>query len=396
MLFNLYFRFLYNGGIDEYEDDSEYAPSGCVSFLTIHQSKGMEFPVVVVGSLGNLPRSRNDAVMDMIAAKYHKRPPYEPIDKTKFFDFWRLYYTAFSRAQDLLVLTANETGREPSLYFREVYPELPSYTAEGFNIGDFTFKEVKDVNIKETYSFTSHISVYETCSLQYKFFRELGFTPIRVSATLFGQVVHQTIEDIHRAALRKEAHLITEDNVRQWLMTNYTTLSKNEHSYLGQPQLEAAIGQVNRYVDRQHGDWSRIQEAEVEVSLLKPDYIIKGTIDLIQGEGGTVELVDFKSEKKPDIFRDREKIEHYKKQLQVYAHLVEEKTGHTVSKLHVYYTGEESGNPQITFPSVKSDIQATIQEFDGIVHKIKRKDFCTKARDQKVCDNCDFRFYCKK
>jgi DNA helicase-2/ATP-dependent DNA helicase PcrA len=232
--------------------------------------------------------------------------------------------------------------------------------------------------------------------LQYKFFRELGFTPIRVSATLFGQVIHQTIEDIHRAALRKEAHLITEDNVRQWLMTNYTTLSRNEHSYLGQPQIEAAIGQVNRYVDRQHGDWSRIQEAEVEVSLLKPDYIIKGTIDLIQGEGGTVELVDFKSEKKPDIFRDREKIEHYKKQLQVYAHLVEEKTGHTVSKLHVYYTGEESGNPQITFPSVKADIQATIQGFDAIVQKIKKKDFCTKSKDQNLCNNCDFRFYCKK
>ena len=47
-LFNLYLRLLYDGGITEYEDDSEYAPSGCVSFLTIHQSKGMEFPVVVV------------------------------------------------------------------------------------------------------------------------------------------------------------------------------------------------------------------------------------------------------------------------------------------------------------------------------------------------------------
>lgn len=43
-LFNLYLRLLYDGGISEYEDDSEYAPSGCVSFLTIHQSKGMEVP----------------------------------------------------------------------------------------------------------------------------------------------------------------------------------------------------------------------------------------------------------------------------------------------------------------------------------------------------------------
>ena len=47
-LFNLYFRLLFDGGIAEYEDDSEYAPSGCVSFMTIHQSKGMEFPIVVV------------------------------------------------------------------------------------------------------------------------------------------------------------------------------------------------------------------------------------------------------------------------------------------------------------------------------------------------------------
>ena len=31
--FNMYMRFLFNGGIGEYEDDSEYAPSGCVSFL---------------------------------------------------------------------------------------------------------------------------------------------------------------------------------------------------------------------------------------------------------------------------------------------------------------------------------------------------------------------------
>lgn len=55
--FNMYFRFLFDGGITEYEDDSEYAPSGCVSFMTIHQSKGMEFPMVIVDSLNGTPRS---------------------------------------------------------------------------------------------------------------------------------------------------------------------------------------------------------------------------------------------------------------------------------------------------------------------------------------------------
>ena len=57
----------------------------------------------------------------------------------KFFDFWRLYYTAFSRAQDLLVLTCNENSRTPSLYFRELYDELPSIESSAFDLNEFTF-----------------------------------------------------------------------------------------------------------------------------------------------------------------------------------------------------------------------------------------------------------------
>ena len=47
-------------------------------------------------------------------------------------------------------------------------------------------------------------------------------------------------------------------------------------------------------------NWDTIKDAEVDVSLVKPDYIIEGKIDLIKGAGNTVELVDFKSEKKAD------------------------------------------------------------------------------------------------
>ena len=321
---------------------------------------------------------------------------FETREDIKFFDFWRLYYTAFSRAQDLLVLTSNEGYRDPSTCFRKVYQKLPDYTSPTFDPDAFSFKEVKSVNLKETLSFTSHISVYEQCPLQYKFFKELGFTPVRVSATLFGQIVHQTIEDIHKAALRGETQLITRNNIRQWLWANYTTLSKNEHAYLGTSQIDAAIRQVNRYVDRQRGDWSRVQEAEVEVSLLKPDYILKGQIDLVRGKGDTVELVDFKSEKKPDLTVYNERLEHYKKQLQVYAHLVEQKTGQKVTGLHLYYTGDETGDPHVSFPVAKSDVNATIAEFDSIAHKIINKEFCAKSNNKTVCSNCDFRFYCKK
>ena len=394
-LFNLYMRLLLDGGISEYEDDSEYAPSGCVSFLTIHQSKGMEFPIVFVDSLGNVPRKSYKELMSAIEDKYFHRPAYEPYDQMKFFDFWRLYYTAFSRAQDLLVLTCDENSKTPSNYFKDLYMELPDVKSTEFNIDEFKFNTVKNVNIKDTFSFTSHISVYETCALQYKFYKELEFLPVRGSAQVFGTLVHETIEDVHKAALRNEEHLITKENIENWFETNYTSLIKSQHSYLAKPQLDAALNQVLRYVNRQNGNWSQIKQAEVDVSLVQPEYIIEGKIDLIKGEGDTVELVDFKSERKPDMEKMRDRIEQYRRQLHIYAYLIEQRTGQKVSKMHLYYTGEENSNPMISFPYTKSAIEGTVSAFDDTVHKIMKKDYKHGCNNPVTCKNCDFRHYCE-
>lgn len=394
LLFNTYLRLLFEGGITEYEDDSEYAPSGCVSFLTIHQSKGMEFPVVIVGSLGNGPRSSIDPIMLAIEEKYYKRPSFEPFDQIKYFDFWRLYYTAFSRAQNLLVLTANETSRNPSKYFRGLYESLASSQSPAFDISEFEFATVKDVDLKSSFSFTSHVAVYETCPMQYKFYKELEFNPVRSGAYLFGKVVHTTIEDVHKAVLRNEEDRITKNNVALWFEANYISLSKTDHKYLAPGQKRAALEQVLGYVERQNGDWSRIKQAEVDVSLVQPDYIMEGKIDLIKGDGDTVELVDFKSEKKPDMEKDRERLERYRRQLHIYAYLVEQRTGEKVSKMHLYYTGEKDGLPTVTFPYTKTAIEGSIAAFDDTVQKIMKKDFSGCADNQKVCAECDFRFYC--
>lgn len=396
--FNMYLRFLFDGGISEFEDESEYAPSGCVSFLTIHQSKGMEFPIVFVGSLNSTPRVDKDDIIDILENKYYNRKPFEPIELIKYFDFWRVYYTAFSRAQNLLILTAKEKngrGHEPSKYFENLYSKVPYYDDDEFNLGEFHFEKVKSVNIKHSYSFTSHIALFENCSLQYKFYKELGFTPVRVGATLFGSLVHQTIEDVHRAALRDEVHLINDENIEKWFNNNYNSLIKKERSYLGEGQKKAALNQVIKYVKKQEENWDKIQNAEVEVSLVKKEYILEGTVDLIKGEGDTVEIVDFKSEKKPDIFKHRDRIERYRKQLEVYAHIVEERTGQKISKLHLYYTGELDGVPTITFPKKKESIDNTIKEFDKIVDKIQKKHFTEKSQSEFLCLNCDMRFYCK-
>ena len=399
ILFNTFFRFLINGGMSEYEDEQEYAPSGCVLFSTIHQSKGMEFPIVVVDSLSNIPRARNNDLLRIVEEKYSFGQEFEPQEETKYYDFWRLYYTAFSRAQDLLVLSSveRENGRkEPSEYFKYIYKELPSFFDNKDMIQKINFNELKEVNIKKNYSFTSHISVYENCSLQYKFYKELGFTPVRVGQTIFGRLVHETLEDIHKTAIRKEFDKITEENIRTWLDSNYDNISKSEHNYLAPRQIDAAYEQVIEYFKKKKDLWSTIDEAEIEIGLVREKYILEGVVDLILNSDNTYELIDFKSEKKPLIDENTEKLARYRKQLEIYAYLIEKKLNKKISRMSLYYTAEKDGIPTISFENDNEHIENTIQEFDRIVDKIECKKYDKASSEQNLCRNCDFRFYCKK
>jgi len=396
--FNHYFRFLHEGGIGEYEDEAEYAPSGCVSFMTIHQSKGLEFPIVLVDSLYVIPRKQYSDLDVILQNNYYRKPIFEPIEQTKFFDFWRLYYTAFSRAENLLVLTCyeKETGRRvPSKYFIDYYKGIIHWEDIRDKFPKIKLSEIKETNIKPTYSFTSHITVYENCALQYKFYKDFEFTPVRRGAMMFGILVHETIEDVHTAALTGNSDKITEDNISDWFNRNYLHLSHRQREYLAPQTQQAALKQILNYVKR-NNNWSHLKEAEVDVSLLKDDYILKGTIDLIKGDNDTVEIVDFKSEKKPDLVTEKERIEQYKRQLEVYAHLVEERTGEEVSKLHIYYTGEDNGNPYISFNRDSESINSTIEEFDRVVNNIEKKNYNIAERPRKLCLNCDMRFYCER
>ena len=397
-LFNQFLRFLKEGNIAEYEDASEYAPSGCVSFMTIHQSKGLEFPVVIVGSMEATPWEQSTYLDEILQRKYYSKAPFEPLDQTHNYDFWRLFYTAFSRAQNLLLLTCQEQPwgrwRTPSDCFQPVYDTVCSWREVAFQPERLTLETIKDVDLKNTYSFTSHIAVFENCARQYKFYRDLGFAPIRQNPILFGILVHQTIEDIHKAVLRGEEHIVTDQQIEDWFNDNYRHLSRQERLYLRREVQDAALKHVLRYAHSAQDTWERIHETEVEVSLVKDAYLLKGHIDLLRSEDDTVEIIDFKSEKKPDLVSERERVDRYRRQLEVYAHIIEGRTEHKVSKMHLYFTGEENSNPYVTFENDTHSINQTIGAFDGIVARIENKDFEIAARPERLCRNCDMKAYC--
>ena len=75
-----------------------------LTVTTIHQAKGREWDVVIVGSLG-FHNSDTDPVGRELEP-YCSRPAFEPADRVADFDHARQHYVAFSRPRHLIVLTA--------------------------------------------------------------------------------------------------------------------------------------------------------------------------------------------------------------------------------------------------------------------------------------------------
>ena len=95
--------------------------AGMVAVTTIHQAKGLEWPVVAVGSLDGF--GGGDEV-GLELDPYFPRPSFEPLARIPDYDRMRQHYVAFSRAQNLLILTA---ATPPAAHFNPIWEGLPRW-----------------------------------------------------------------------------------------------------------------------------------------------------------------------------------------------------------------------------------------------------------------------------
>jgi len=108
MFFGSYLFALFRLEESEREDEDNPFPRGRIPFLTIHQAKGLEFPVVVLGNL--YKQDRGTPLIEQLVRPLLNRPAGEPLDQMTTYDIARMFYVALSRAQNLLIL-ANFSGR---------------------------------------------------------------------------------------------------------------------------------------------------------------------------------------------------------------------------------------------------------------------------------------------
>lgn len=371
-------------GAGEYEDECVVLPPGYLSFMTIHQSKGLEFPIVIVDLPGSVLCYDDAALCDVM----------------------RKYYTAFSRARNLLVLS----GVKPDSIFDGVLKDVPS--VDDAPIGKMTFDGVKAAETVDSFAFTSDIEEYEKCPLRYKLYRMLGFAPSAddTPKTLVGTLVHQTVEDINLRAMRQE--IPDGKMIGQLFDANVKSLENASCRKFSQKERQNACDSVMRYynyVEEHYGKnnpklkWGNIEGAEKNVSLPKTvdgrRYYMKGSIDIIRGYEKYYTIIDIKTgEKTP------EKIAEYRRQLRIYASLLRKLADGRETRMQLFFTSEGSKDRPLDIIRYADElkagrIEAEEKKFAETVLKIMEKrqqDFLAVPKKETVCGFCDFCGYCGK
>ncbi len=206
-----YFSFLFalfRLGESEYENANDPFPKGRVPFLTIHQAKGLEFPVVVLGN--PLRMERSPGFVERSLYRFCDNEDTEPLDRQAVFDNARMFYVALSRAQNLLVLAHFKgQGQRQSEPFKTIFkngiPRIPELDLTTIP----TFKG-KEEELPHMYSYTSDFLLYKKCPRQYMIFRKYGFVPSRAQTMFFGSLVHRTLEDLHHEIIRRRGEVQNE------------------------------------------------------------------------------------------------------------------------------------------------------------------------------------------
>jgi DNA helicase-2/ATP-dependent DNA helicase PcrA len=199
-----YFSFLfsiYRLGESEYEDAEDPFPKGRIPFLTVHQSKGLEFPVVVLGN----PRRRLHPAgfIEKAIFPFCENENSEPLSRQAEFDSMRMFYVALSRAQNLMIV-AHYKGRGQSTnepfktLLDDSFPRIPELDL--VTVPSFSSKEN---DLPKMYSYTADYLTYKKCPRQYMIFRKYGFVPSRAQTMFFGSLIHRTLEDLHHEIIRR-------------------------------------------------------------------------------------------------------------------------------------------------------------------------------------------------
>lgn len=377
---------------DAYEDfDGEpIFTSDAVSIITVHQAKGLEWPIVFLPALTHLrfPSKRAGEEKDWLLPEAifpkAKRQRYEGGDAEER----RLFYVAMTRARDALYLSYFEKKKnafKPSPYL------LHAAKANGGlkRYSTLPLPEISKNSVDEKLPLLeigfSDIAGYEECGHRYRLASSLDFQQKLVIELGYGKAIHhilryvaEIVRETGKIPSRREAEKIVADKFYLPFADNPTF----------ERMVKAASKVLGRYLDTHSGDLKRVWAIERPFEIHLTDAIITGKADVIldheQGQPGRLAIVDYKSTEDP------ERSERYEQQVAVYAAAGR---GEGLSVEAGYLHNLNNGSRQAVDVST-ARTQEAVKRLRKAVEGIRKGEFEAKPEEKK-CSSCDYGRLCR-
>jgi DNA helicase-2/ATP-dependent DNA helicase PcrA len=367
--------------------DSQFANPDAIRIMTVHQAKGMQWPVVFVPAMlrNRFPASKRGgrSVWTIL--------PREGIRGQERFegtieDERRLFYVAVTRSQKFLHVTWAPATKQ--------FYHKPSEFWENILVSKWVKRKHPDYSTRKrlnpqpregvanvVFSF-SDLKYYFECPYQFKLRILYGFNAPIHEALGYGKSLHDALAETHARAIQGD--IVQLDDVPQ-------LIERHLHTPYAYPalrqQLEKAAHKVlSDYLTDNASDFDNIEFSEKRVEItLGEGVTVNGRIDLVRRrDTDETTIVDLKT-------RERAQAEEVTEtQLHVYALGYQELTGRRPDFVEVYELSERKRLPR----SVDDDFVADVKKEVRLAANALRLSDLPPAPASKKCVACDYPGMC--
>jgi DNA helicase-2/ATP-dependent DNA helicase PcrA len=375
--------YIQNWAVGEYEgfEGEEDVDLDAVDLTTIHQAKGLEWPIVFVPALSarRFPGSKTGQSKPwLISNRWFEPARYEGSEN----DERRLFYVAMTRARDYLSLSTfarmnraastspfltEVAGGDPKIVTKLPDPPAPERAEEEDEILEITF---------------SDLAAYLECGFSYRFRRLLGFQPPIASELGYGKAVHHVLRHLAEY-VRRTGKTPTAKQLDRIFDDEFYLPAANRAGYR---QMKAVARKlVDRYIEEWESDLHNVWAVERPFELHLGEATVSGRADVIikQNDSGleSLYIVDYKTA--------ADGHDSHSFQLQVYTD-AGRREGLNVDGAFVH---DLKATKRIEVPVAAEDITEAEIRARTLVKGLRAKDFAPNPGS--VCQYCDVRPLCR-
>lgn len=359
-----------------------------VSVMTVHQAKGLEWPVVFVPALvqGRFPSRMAGQSQpwllpeDLFPAE--KRARYVGSEAEER----RLFYVALTRARDCVYLSCFERRTnqfQPSPFLLEV-AQGPPETARSLPLPgppDVT----KQVEVPGLAVAFSSVALFDECGYRYRLAEVFGYQQELAVELGYGRAIHYVLRRV--AEHTRYAGQLPDPTELEAIIESELYLPFADAPAFSRME-EATRRTVANYVTEHSSDLLRVWAVERPFELHLEDGIVTGRADVIlDGEGGIpgrLAIVDYK------VAEDPARDARYRRQLAVYAASARSE-GLDVEAAYLHELANGNRQNVAVGPGETESVVASLGDALGSI----RQGVYPPNPSAEKCERCDFGPVCK-